>query len=149
MSLSRKQVVDALNDAFRTAWNTAVPGDRIKWPNVGKTEDSGDKAPFTGDEPWARVIIRHIPNLGKITLSNAVGGRRYDRRGVMIVQVFSERGEGLPGNVDLPKVVQDAFEGKSLLSGLVIRRVDVQEIGESGNWYQTNVSISFEYDELR
>jgi len=35
------------------------------------------------------------------------------------------------------------------LSGLVIRTVDVQEIGDEGNWYQTNVSIAFEYDELK
>ena len=149
MSLTRTQVIDALQGAVTAAWNTTGFDDRVKYENVGVSSASADAAPFTGNDPWIRSTIRHSLGLGKISLSNAVGGSRWDRRGVLIVQVFTAKGTGLPGSADLPKVIQGAFEGVSLLSGLVHRTVDVQEIGESGNWYQTNVSITFEYDELR
>jgi len=114
MSLTRTQVVDALHGALKTAWDAVDGGDyaaRVKWPNVATTPTEADAAPFDGNEPWIRPTIRHAPGLGKTTLSNVVGLRRWDRRGVMVVQVFGPRGSGLPGTVDLPKVVQDAFEG--------------------------------------
>lgn len=152
MSLTRTQVIDAMNGALKTAWDAVNGGayaGRIKWENVAKSEADGQDAPMSGNTPWLRSTIRHTPGQGKISLSNQVGLRRYDRRGVMIVQVFSPKGSGLPGTPDLAKVVQDAYEGQTVLPGLIIRTVDIQEIGVDGNWFQTNVSITFEYDELR
>ena len=83
------------------------------------------------------------------TLSGPIGRRRFRRFGVLIVQLLVPSGRGLSGGTDYAKLIQDAYEGVTSPGGVIFRNVRVNEIGQSGSFYQTNVSADFEYDEIK
>lgn len=143
MSLTRKQAIDEILALFKTAWDTTGHGARVKYDNVGKTS-----VPPTGQNPWCRVILRHT-NSAQASLSGDAGTRRFQRNGILTIQVFEPIGKGLSGSTDLPKIVQDAYEGVETTSGIWFRDVTLKEIGRDGDFYQTNVVAIFEYDEIK
>lgn len=143
MSLTRKQAIDEICAIFKTAWDTTGHGSRVKYDNVGTTS-----TPPSGQDPWARVTIKHGVS-AQASLAGAVGTRRFRRTGTLAVQVFTPPGEGLSGATDLPKIVQDAYEGVSTTGGVWFRDVSINEIGPDGDFFQTNVVAFFEYDEIK
>lgn len=143
MSLTRKEAIDEILALFKTAWDTTGYGSRVKYDNVSK-----EAALPTGLEPWCRVNLRHTASR-QASLAGAVGTRRFQRNGVLTVQVFEPIGKGLSGSTDLPKIVQDAYEGVETTSGVWFRDVTLKEIGPDGDFFQTNVIALFEYDEIK
>jgi hypothetical protein len=66
------------------------------------------------------------------------------------VQIFTFYGKGGSLSDDLATIAKNAFEGVTTSPGRVIfRDVRSQEIGQEGQWFQTNVLADFEYDEIR
>ena len=143
MSLTRKEAIDEILGLFKTAWDTTGHGTRVKYDNVGKKS-----MPPAGQDPWARVVLRHT-SASQVSLSGAVGTRRFQRNGILTIQVFEPPGKGLSGATDLPKIIQDAFEGVETASGVWFRDVTVNEIGPDGDFFQTNIVAFFEYDEVK
>lgn len=116
---------------------------RIKWDNVATKS-----LPPAGHLPWLRAVLRHGASF-QATLSGATGKRRFRRTGTLVVQCFDIVGQGLAPGGDLPKIVQDAYEGKTSPTGVIFRNVSINEIGPDGDFFQTNVVINFEYDEIK
>jgi hypothetical protein len=143
MSLTRKEAIDEICTVFKTAWDTTGHGDRVKYDNVGKTS-----VPPSGQDPWVRVVIRHGTS-AQGSLAGEVGTRRFRRTGLITAQVMEVKGQGLSGATDLPKIVQDAFEGVSTPGGVWFRDVAINEIGPDGDFFLTNVVAFFEYDEIK
>ena len=145
MSLTRYQAIDEMAAIFKTAWEVTASqnGDRIKWENVGTKSIPPDL-----NLPWARFVLRHATAF-QATLSNAVGARRFRRLGILTVQLFQPIGKGLSGDVDLAKIVLDAYEGQTTTGGIIFREVVIQEVGPDGDFYQVNIVVSFEYDEVK
>lgn len=145
MSLTRTEAIDEICKMATDAWVTTLiqEATRFKYENVGTTV-----IPPIGQQPWARLTLRHSVS-GQTSLSDERGRRRFTRHGVLTVQVFEPIGQGLVGSTDLPKTINDVFEGKSSPGGIIFRNVAVNEIGESGDFFQTNVVASFEYDEVK
>lgn len=120
------------------------------WDTTGLTMVYDDVAgePPAGATSWARSTIRH--NEGRqTTLADAEGKKRFERTGLLIVQIFTPSGEGLSSADDLAKVISDAFEGQTSPRGVWFKNVRVNEVGPSGNWYQVNVVVEFQYDEVK
>lgn len=141
---TRKAAITEILGLFRTAWLGASQADnQVKYDNVGKST-----TPPSGDTPWARVILRHTTS-EQGTLAGAVGTRRFDRKGILTIQIFVPPGKGLAETVDLPKILQDAYEGVETANGAWFRDVVVNEVGPDGDFYQTNVVALFEYDEIK
>ncbi len=145
MSFStRKAAITEILGLFRTAWLGAGQSDnRVKYDNVGKTT-----VPPTGNTPWARVRLRHTTS-GQASLSGQSGTRIFTRNGILTVQIFVPPGKGLAEATDLPKIIQDSYEGVETSNGVWFRDVVVNEIGSDGDFYQTNVVALFEYDEIK
>jgi len=145
MSFStRRAAITEILGLFRTAWLGAGQADnRVKYDNVGKTT-----VPPTGNTPWARVTLRHIA-AGQGSLSGESGQRMFDRSGILTIQIFVPPGKGLAEATDLPKILQDAYEGVRTTNGAWFRDVVVQEVGIDGDFFQTNVIAIFEYDEIK
>ena len=125
---------------FKTAWDAT--GFKALYENV-----AGE--PPTTPSPWARIVLRHTGgNQG--SLSGALGTQRWDRNGVLIVQVFVPNGEGLSQAYSLAKIVLDAYEGvSSPLRGVWFRNARINEVGPDGEWFQVNILIDFQYDEIK
>lgn len=142
MSLTRGQAIDQMSALFSDVWTpTGFP---VKYDNV-----SAKSSPPDTETPWARFVLRHGPS-AQSTLSNDEGARIFTREGIITVQVFTLTGSGLIGDpADLPTIVRDAYEGQRTAGGAWFKNVRINEIGEDGRWFQTNVIAEFEYDEIK
>ena len=142
ISLARDSILNQLY----TAWNVGPPSQDIPIlydDTVGIKPVSGSPA-----SPWIRAIVRHTSG-GQASLANFNGVSRYKRSGIFTVQVFTPAGDGLSLSDSLVSVIVNAFEGKSTADGVWFRRIRINEIGQDGIWYQTNVLINFEYEEVK
>ena len=125
---------------FKTAWDTTG--------FIALYENVAGEPPAT-PSPWARITLRHSGG-GQGSLSGALGTKRWDRNGVLIVQVFVPNGEGLSQAYSLAKIVLDAYEGvSSPLRGVWFRNARINEVGPDGEWFQVNALIDFTYDEIK
>lgn len=133
---------DEILSAHKTAWDadaTASLYPLVYW------DVSGEKP----ETPWARVTVRHQDG-EQVTLSNEAGQRRFRHFGVVTVQTFTKYGGGMSLNDELVAVSKNAFEGVTTSPGRVIfLNVRINEVGQEGHWFQTNVLADFEYDEVR
>lgn len=143
MNMTRQEAVDDMLALFKTAWDATGHGSRVKYDNVGQKS-----LPPSGQNPWARVVLRHTTSR-QASLAGESGNRRFRRTGVITIQIFQVVGNGLTGGTDLAKIIQDAYEGVTSPGGAIFRDVAINEIGPSGDFYQTNVVIPFEYDEIK
>jgi len=140
---SRRDAISEILGLFRTAWlGAGQSDDRVKYDNVGKS------AVPSGQTPWARVVLRHTDS-DQASLSGANGTQRWERTGLLTVQIFTPPGKGLAESTDLPTIIQNAYEGQTTASGAWFRDVAVNEVGPDGDFYQTNVVAIFEYDEIK
>lgn len=140
MSLTRSEALIEMRDLFDTAWSGNGP---VQYDNV---RVSG--IPPVSTSSWARLVIRHGESF-QATIQGEAGNRRFRRTGVLTAQIFQPPGAGLTGATDLGTIVRDAFEGVTSPGGIIFRRVSINEIGPSGDWFQTNVTTFFEYDEQK
>ncbi len=141
---TRRAAITEILGLFRTAWlGASQSDDRVKYDNVGKSS-----VPPSGNTAWARVVLRHTTS-EQASLSGASGTQRYERRGVLVIQIFVPPGKGLAEATDLPTIVQTAYEGITTTNGAWFRDVVVNEVGPDGDFYQTNVVALFEYDEFK
>lgn len=153
MSLTIAQARDSILALFRTGWIASaetvdVP---VFWPDKktgtkGVASSNVETPP--SDEPWARVTLQNVVS-GQSSLADNTNKKIFTRNGVLTVQIFTPYGTGLTKSYILTKVVQDTFEGKATSNGVWFRNVRANEIGQNGEWHQTNVLVEFEYDEVK
>ena len=146
-------VTQARNEVFtlfRTAWlaDASSLGVELRYEDVGPTDPP--KIPTGGDAPsWVRIQLRHADG-DQSSLGGETGTRIFERFGIITVQVFTPTGDGLVLNDTLSLIARNAFEGKTTSPGAVrLRRARIVAVGEDGPWYQSNVLVDFEYDEVK
>lgn len=143
MHADRTEARDAVMSLFKTAWEAQPP------PIPIVLYDDRKKEIPTNLKPYARIMMRH--NTGaQTTLTGENNKKRFTNRGTITVQVFSEFGTGLVLNDQMATIATGAFEGqKTDPDGVWFLNVRAVEIGQSGDWFQTNVLADFRYDLLR
>lgn len=147
MTATYRQAYNEMLGAFSTAWlaDPTSQGLRVQYPDRKDFDD-----PPGEREAWARVSIQHNPIGGQVTLAGPnMGLQRFRRFGILTVQLFTPKGDGLQLGLDLAMIASRAFESVVTTPGNVIfRGVNVVEVqNPSGLWAQTNVIANFEYDE--
>ena len=94
---------------------------------------------------WARASVQTClsrqPAFGHST-------RRYENSGLLTVQIFTPVGVGLKQAKKLAEVVLAGFRGHRTTNGVVFRDMDLVDVGADGKWYQYNVLVGFEVDEI-
>ncbi len=119
---------------FNDAW-----AHHVVWEDVRGTIPAADV-------PWARVTLDHM-SARQSSINGQVGCRRYDRRGVMIAQIFAPVGDGRKRVLDLAQLVTNAYEDAR--TTVWFRNVRIREAGQDGNFQQVNVIVDFEYETVR
>lgn len=145
MTATLTQARDEMQTVFRTAWLASAVSQSypIQYADV-----SYDSTP-TDVDAWARLTVQHGPS-EQVTLVSDVGSRRFRRFGIITAQVFTKHGKGMSLSDQLAEIGRNAFEGVATTPGRVIfRNVRTNEVGQDGQWFQTNVLAEFEYDEVR
>lgn len=135
MTATYAEATDAINTVFKTVWDPRA----VVWDEVG-----GD-VPAT-DVIWARTQLRHLSG-SQATLADSTGQTRYDRAGVFTAQIFSPAGDGAAAAVAAAQEVVDAYVQNS--GTIWYRNVQLREVGKSGPFFQVNVLVNFEYQDIK
>lgn len=133
--MTYEEARDAIYKVFLDIWGTGP----VVW------DDMFARAP---DEtiPWSRVILKH--NAGyQSSLANDVGNRRFARKGILLIQIFTPAGRGRTQGYQLATKVANAYEDAKL--DVWFRNTRISEKGSSGNSDQIDVLTDFLYDEVR
>ena len=117
------------------------------WTDEIRYEDVSDVTQLPNGV-WCRPSVRHATG-EQASLSGGTGTKRWQRNGILTVQIFTPVGDGLSRAYDLAKIVGDAYEGYASPGGVWFRNLRVNEIGDSGKYSQANVIVEFEYDEIK
>lgn len=130
-------VRNAINAAFNTAWASATP---IAWPNVEFTKP---------DSAWVRITVD-----GNVSDQAAFGdGVLHRNSGLIFIQVFIPDNQG-PSSADTyAQNAADALQYKRIdhvSGGRPIRTWGATQrtVGNDNGWFQVNVTIPFDYDEV-
>jgi len=144
--MTNDEACDEIFGLFRDYWNAQTPAlnsgqpVEIHWPGV--TVEAPEKA-------YARVRLQHIPSR-QLTFGET-GQRRFGRAGFVSVEVFAplNNGQGFSLSQNLAIIARDAYEGRGTATGIWFRNARINDVGPSEQFYQMNVLIEFEYDELK
>ena len=98
------------------------------------------------DASWVRLIMRN--NVTAQQTLAPVGFRKFNRFGIVFVQVFTKSDTATSTSDTLTSKARDVFEGKRL-GGVDFRDVTIREIGVDGKWFQVNVEAPFDYTETK
>lgn len=136
---------DEILTYFTTAWNT------LGTPPLLFYDDKHLDPP--DDAPYARIQVEHN-TFGQQTLGGKIsaggGGRRFNRSGLVTVQVFTPSGDGLTSSDTLVDFVLDTLEGEETGSDRIeFRDVRANEVGQDGPWHQTNIIAEFHYGRVK
>jgi len=140
VSFTVEEAVDAILGHFTDAWNSQTNPPTLYYDDFGQEIPGSDTA-------WARIQIRH--NEGGHAALGPPGQQKFERVGVVTVQVFTPLGDGRLAADRLMQAALRAFEGKTVRRGsseVWFRRVRANEMGRNEAWYQINVIAEFEYD---
>lgn len=136
MSLTIAEARDEMLALFRTAWIATYPTAPILWRDAASDDD------LPTEDIWCRATVLHTAGG-----NDSIGNRMFFRVGAVTVQIFTRYGSGLANNDNASKVALDAFQGQSTAGGVWFRGVTLNEIGQDGDWFQSNVIAPFEYTE--
>ena len=149
MTSTIKNARDEIISIFYTAWQADSTSNGLKVLYDDVISDVPTTPDADGNLPaWARITVAHTGGT-QGSLSDQNGMRRWTRTGIVTVQIFTPIGTGLSLADELSMIAVAAFEGKSTPSNIWFRNVSNKEIGTDGEWFQTNVSAEFTYDEVR
>jgi hypothetical protein len=140
-----QEAIDAMIGAFYAVWSPRAAIYQDVPPDAAAIAASDDTnaAPV----PWARVSTA-ITAGWQATMGD-VGNRRFDTEGILTIEIYTPRGDGLTSARILHRLVEQAFQGVSTLNGVWFRNVRTVPAQPSGPWSHANVIIEFLYDEVR
>lgn len=117
----------------------------------GQFEIALDNQPFTPPETgegvkWARVSVKF--NGGTQSSLGRSGNRKFEKYGLLFIQVFTPIGHATNDNDDLAEDSLNLFEGERL-GDLWFSNGRIVTIGEDGEWYQQNVVLELTFDAIK
>lgn len=121
---------------FTAVWGETGP---VIWQDVGGN-------PPRKAIPYACPSIHHGKG-GQRTLVGDVGQRRFERTGIIRIQIFAPLGDGMVRAYQLAQLVSNAYEDAR--SDVWFRNTRIREMGASGAFEQVDVLTDFSYDEVR
>lgn len=101
-----------------------------------------ENAPMPDSGNWIRLNI-----LNAQAYRSAIHQQHYRHPGIVVIQVFTERESGTGLSTRYGDTLAALFRGVTS-GGIKFRAATVRNIGPTEGWYQTNVEISFERDEV-
>lgn len=140
-------MVDAWKEVLaflKNIWDNSVVTQTVPLyqPNLNTT------TPPTSTAPWARVNLVFDESY-QSALGDTV--KRYTLPGYLSVQIFIPVGTTVVTALSIAQVVIEGLRGQRTASGVLFRDTRTEEISKSisGNWYQYNVLIFVEVDDIQ
>lgn len=146
--MTEAEATQAILEQWEDGWDPLHPEDPSDPEHVPYTYTN---EAFTSDAlgdlgAWARVTVRHS-TANQASMGSAPN-RKFDRRGVVIVQLFAPIDAGTLLLAELADDVRTALEGYR--SGeLLLHEGATSDIPDDGAWAQKSVTIQFRYTDTR
>ena len=149
---NRSDARQSIYQILHTAWQASshTRDEKLVWVNVSADVPIEPNQFNDTSVPslWADVSVQHVSSEIS-SLRGTNGLKRYRRAGFVRVNVYTPTGDGLEFNDIVVGVVSDGLEGKTTANGVELRSASSQEVGNSGPWFQSVVTVEFEYDEVK
>lgn len=129
----RNEIVKRFLAQFTGQFAIAVTGHRFVPPQI--------------PAPWVRISV--IFNEGGQTSLGVKGNRRFQKSGFVNVQVFTPVNKGTDQNDDMAQNILAFLDGESMGHGLWLYDGSIKTIGDKDDYYQQNVVIEFNFEDIR
>jgi hypothetical protein len=133
--MSFASTANTIRNRFATEFAAVRPTVPIHYDNVPATPPAAS--------PWARLTIVEGASF-QVSLG---ASRRFRDTGTAIVQVFTALGSGDGEAREIADDVQAIFKAITV-AGVIFRKPSAARIGPDGRYYQVNVTIPFQADEI-
>jgi hypothetical protein len=140
-------------DAIFAQIKTTLDADPISAPVKVLYWDVGQDVPRTQDaltkaaDPYFVAIVGFNGG-GQATLADQNGQTKFDRRGIVTLQIHAPFGTGQNLLDQFIEIGLRCFEGQNA-NGAWFRNVRPIDVGQRGQYFRTNIIADFEFDQLR
>jgi hypothetical protein len=145
----KETATDDILDLLTAGWNAvgAVTKDKeLQVPNLHYEKPNAQTGTKKDVDLYGKVTINHTLGQQDALIGDA-GVRTIRQFGIVTVEIYAPEGEGTTLSDQACTVIRDTLLGVRSQNGVVFRAPSYNEVGNFGPWYQTNVTIPFEYDE--
>ena len=147
MTATYIEALDEIMTVFKDAWDagsTPVVGyiPEIVWPGIEPEEN------LPTDKFWARFSNKTLDD--EQSTLKGVGLRRYTIEGLAFIQIFAplSNSEAVKKAKELATLTRNAYRGITTPSCVWFRNARIQEVGSKDKWYQINVLVNYEHDDI-
>jgi len=116
------------------------------WGSASAYTFDNEKFDPPSDAPWVRVAVRHAAS--RQVCLGGVGNRKFDRDGLVLIQVFGRLDRGTKEVDDLVEKALAIYEGKTIDLIRFISTVP-REIGPIDGWYMATLDAQFTWTEKK
>lgn len=136
-------IVDAVQEILDPMIQVWTPtGYPVSYPDT-----STNVPPEGAPTPWAKVELTHVDG-GQATLACVEGVRRWERVGLLLIQIFAPMGQGNTVTYALAQSVATAYAKAKPPGGAFFRNHRLRDAGISGAYSQVNFILDFYYEQL-
>lgn len=107
-------------------------------------DDTAKRVPEDGSVKWVRISVKHR-NGSRASLGRADAKSKHTQSGFVFIEIYTPRENGLVDSDIISAAFADSLRNFSD-GDIWISDVSEIEMGEDGNWFRSDVVISFEYD---
>ncbi len=142
--MTPSEAVNAIVDAWEAGWDESNARTYFLWDALPNPEPVHNRA-------WCRLTVQHTATVQATLNSSTSGAKRWDREGMVTVQIFAPVSGGSPqlAALALAELAREILEGRSLPGNLVLFAAQITEVGTDSVWWQVNVNVQFLYQETR
>jgi hypothetical protein len=144
--VTEAQAIEALTQRWIDAWPGATSPSTVPYTFRGET--------FDAVATWARVTFRPLVRV-QATMG-PVGGRRFEDRGQIFVQLFADIGTGDLLLAQLAGAVRTVYESRTIGTAELVTFAATRRAGGDrdsrlgdGRWEMSVVQIPYWFDETR
>jgi len=129
----RNEIAKRFLSQFQGQFSIAITGHRFTPPAI--------------PAPWVRLSV--IFNHGAQTSLGVSGNRRFQKSGFVNVQVFTPVNKGTDKNDEMAHDISSFLDGVNLGHGLWLYNGSIKTIGDRDDYYQQNVVVEFNFEDIR
>lgn len=144
------EAVAEMQSDFLKFWGSQAASTSVFWDQINENTDQpfplvrNVEKVYAGSEAYIEVALRHNAPTKQV----ALGRRKFDHYGLIIVSVYGEQNLARSRGPDL--IADQALRYFQLASdGVSYTNSQASEVGKSGNWYKINVLSEFLYQVTR
>lgn len=143
--MTPSEAVDEMMGVFYAVWSATGYQSRFE----DAPPPQGEPQIPTGNQPWARVTLRHVDG-AFISLPNAFSGtRKHQAVGFIRISVFSPQGKGHRVGYDLANKLMNAFSKLRPNSCVAYSNHKIKEIASITAMSQVDFMVDFSYESVR